>query len=222
MAKTEEKNRAICLREKGESIKDIAQQLNISRSTTSLWCRDVILKAEQIEKLHQKMIKGGYKGRIKGARIQYERRIEKIKKQEERGVRKIGTLSKRDLLIAGLALYWGEGSKKNRSVSLSNSDPEIIKFFVKFLKKEFNIKRDQLTAYIGVNKVHKKRLKEIENYWVKITGISKGQFTKTTLIEAKNKKRYKNFLDHYGTVTVKVKKSADLYYCIMGLIKALK
>ncbi len=222
MTKSKEKNKAICLRKKGESIKDIAKILKISKGTVSVWCRDIKLKPDQVKRLHEKMVKGGYKGRMIGARAQYNRRIEKIKKWEIIGIKEIGKLSKRDLLIAGLALYWGEGSKKYRKVSLANSDPRIIKFFIKFLEKILNVKKESLTACIGINEIHKNRIKEVEHYWSKIIGIPKEQFTKTTLIKVKNKKNYSNFSVHYGTITIKVRKSADLYYRVMGLIEALK
>ena len=47
------------------------------------------------------------------------------------------------------------------------------------------------------------------------------QFRKTVFIKAKNKKHYNNFKTHYGTLTVKIKKSSDIYYKTMGLIKGL-
>src|SRR3989338_813739 len=47
---------------------------------------------------------------------------------------KIGRLSKRELLIAGIFLYWGEGTKSGRaSVCVSNTDPSVLIFFLKWL-----------------------------------------------------------------------------------------
>jgi len=222
MAKSKEKNKALKLRERGESIKDISKKIGISRSTVSFWCRDVELTPEQLNNLHQKMIRGGYKGRMIGARAQYERRINKIKKYNKEGIKEIGKLSDRDLLIAGLALYWGEGSKKRRGISLSNSDPRVLQLAIKFFQKIFHVKKNELTGYIGINQIHKNRIEEVEEYWSKVTKIPRNQFTKTTLIKAKNKKNYSNFSIHYGTLTIKVRKSADLYYRVMGLIEGLK
>lgn len=221
MAKTKEKNKALELRQKGESIRDIAKQLEIAKSTVSLWCRDIKLTSKQIHRLHKKMVKGGYKGRMMGARLQYERRLKRIEQWNKSGIEQIGRLSNRDLLIAGLALYWGEGARKKRGVSFSNSDPEMIKFMIKFVRRIWRIDKNRFTAYIGINKIHKERVKEVENYWSRVTKIPKEQFTKTTLIKAKNKKNYKNFPLHYGTLTVKIRKSAELYYQINGLIKGL-
>ncbi len=221
MAKTKEKNKAIELHQKGESIKDIASRLKIAKSTISLWCRDIRLTPEQIQRLHEKMIKGGYKGRMKGAGMQYEKRLEKIEAWREKGIEKIKRLSNRDILIATIALYWGEGARKARGIRFSNSDPEMINLIIKSFRKIWKIDKSRFVAYVGINEIHKNRIEEVENYWSRITKIPRMQFTKTTLIKAKNKKEYRNFPIHYGTLTMKIKRSAELYYEIKGLIEGL-
>jgi len=57
MAKSKERNRAIELRKKGESIKVIAKKIGVSKSSTSIWCRDIILSPMQIQKLHESMVR---------------------------------------------------------------------------------------------------------------------------------------------------------------------
>jgi len=221
MAKSKEKNTALMLRQGGESIKEIAKKLNIAKSTVSLWCRDIELTPEQIRKLHEKMVKGGYEGRIKGARMQYEKRLKKIEEEKIEGIRKIGKLSERDLLIAATSLYWGEGSRKRREIGFSNSDPEMIKFIIRCFEEVWNIGKSNFILRVGINKIHKDRIREIENYWEKITEIPKDQFRKPTLIKSRNKKNYKNFPVYYGTLNVKIRKSSNLYYRLMGLIGGL-
>ncbi|MDD5552068.1 MAG: helix-turn-helix domain-containing protein [Candidatus Pacebacteria bacterium] len=221
MSKSKERIKAIDLRKKGKSIKEIAKDLKVSKSSVSIWCRNVKLTEKQINELHQKMIVGGYKGRIKGAKIQQQRKLTKIEEFKKEGIKEIGKLSKRDLLIAGLSLYLGEGLKKSNVVKISNSNPDIIKFAIDFFKKVWGIKNNRFTLYIGINKIHQNRTNEVEEYWSRITGIPLSQFTKTTLIKSKNKKIYKNFKEHYGTLTIKVRRSADLYYKIQGLIDAI-
>jgi len=40
----------------------------------------------------------------------------------------------------GIGLYWGEGNKANKNiVKLGNSDPELLKVFIQFLVKFFNL-----------------------------------------------------------------------------------
>lgn len=47
------------LRKRGVSVKKIAQDLDISKSTASLWVRDIILSIEQLEGLRQSSLEGG-------------------------------------------------------------------------------------------------------------------------------------------------------------------
>ena len=66
-----------------------------------------------------------------------------------------------------------------------------------------------------------KRVKEVEEYQSKITGISLSQFTKTTLIKAKTKRVYPNFNNHYGNLRVLVLKGTKLRRKINGWIEGL-
>ena len=222
MARFIEKNKALELRQNGESIKDIAKKLKIAKSTVSFWCRDIKLTPEQIQRLHDKMVRGGYKGRMMGARMQYERRIEMTKKFKELGRRQVGLMSSRDFTVVGAALYWGEGSKKEKQgVRVTNSDPEMIKFMLKWFKQIWKVPTNQINLSVMINKIHKDRVKEVEEYWSKITKIPQKQFYKTILIKAKNKKNYTNFPIHFGTLTVKIKKSTNLHRQIMGMVDGL-
>src|SRR3989344_6138095 len=101
MAKSKEKNKALDLRQKGESIKAIAKRIGIAKSTVSLWCRDIKLTPAQTQRLHEKMVRGGYYGRMKGARMQYEQRLRRIEKFKKQGIERLGLISARDFLVAG-------------------------------------------------------------------------------------------------------------------------
>lgn len=217
MAKSKEKNQAIRLRKQGKSLQEIAIITGICKSTISFWCRDIELTPDQIGRLNKKMSEAAYRG----ARIQYERRIQRIKEGKKKGKTQIKKLSQRDLLLAGLGLYWGEGTKKVRQVRISNSDPEVIRFMIRWFREIWKIESNRFALRIGINSIHKQRIKEVENYWSKQTGIPQNQICKTTLIKVKNKKNYNNFSTHYGTARLEVRRPAEIYYKIMGLIDAL-
>lgn len=219
--KFEEKIKARKLRHKGESIKAIVKQLKVSKSAVSLWCRDIKLTSDQIERLHERMIKGGYAGRLKGARIQYERRIERMRKYKKIGAFLLPKFSDKDFLIAGAALYWGEGVKTNSRVGVSNSDPEVIKFMVHWFKRVWKVNQKRFRAHILINQIHKSRVNEVLDFWSGVVRIPKTQFNKTTLLKVKNKKVYKNFQNHYGTLMLKVTKPTLLHYQIMGLVEKM-
>lgn len=222
MAKFKEKIKAQQLRKKGESIKDIAKKLKISKGTVSIWCRDIELTKVQKKRLEDKMIKAGHRGRIKAARIQREKHLKKVKKLNKEGKRQIDKISKRDLLIAGVALYWGEGDKKDNGARFGNSDPQMIKFMLKWFEKVLGINKNQVKLYIGINRIHKGRIEKVEKYWSKITNIHRKQFGKTVLIKAKNKKIYENFNNHYGTLSIRLKKSSTLKYQIDGMLETMR
>lgn len=216
MAKFKEKIKAQKLRRQGESIKVIARKLKVSKSTVSIWCRDIKLTKQQIAKLDERQKKGAYKGRLKGARILRERRFKRIEKLKNQGIKEIKNLTKRDLFIAGIGLYLGEGSKTGNAVRFHNSDPKTIQFMMKWFKEIFQIPTKRFVMYIVINEIHKNRLDEIKKYWSKITKVPIKQFRKPILAKAKNKKVYENFHEHFGTLSIRINKSYDIFYRIQG------
>ena len=87
------------------------------------------------------------------------------------------------LKIAGIMLYWAEGTKSRKSnmVDFVNSDPDMIKLFLKFLRQICGVKEERLRVYLysySYQKIDKTR-----NYWSEITGISKDQFLKPYIRE---------------------------------------
>jgi len=221
MAKFKEKIKAQELRKQGQSIKEIARKLDVSKSSASVWCRDIELTKKQIARLDERKLKGGYKGRLKGAKIQREKYMKKVEKLEKEGFNQIRRLSKKDILIAGIALYWGEGNRKWHISGFGNSDPRMIVFMIFWFRNILGINKDRLSLRVGINQIHKNRIKIVERYWSEVTGIPKNQFTKTILQKVKNKKIYKNHNNHYGTLHIRIRKSSDLQHKIHGLINAL-
>lgn len=211
------------LRQKGESVKVIAKLLGVSKGTISVWVRDIILTVEQLEKLKKRSIEGAELGRLKGALVQKERRIRLIEESKKYGVRTIlnSLLAKREFLIAGLALYWGEGDKKSKDLKFCNSDPKVIKFLIEWLRVCFGIPLDRLKCSVGINQIHHSRERGVKEYWFRVLGIPLEQFNKTSFKKAKNKKVYENFNNHYGTLTVRVTKPGSLLYKILGMIEGL-
>lgn len=221
MAKYELRIKAREMRSSGESVRDIAGKLGISKSTVSLWVRDIILSIEQLETLQNRKLVGGELGRLRSALIQKHNRLKLIKDSAEEGIRVVNKLSYRELLVSGLALYWAEGSKKTREVGFCNSDPNLILFMLGWLGKIFNIPTSELALTVGINQIHKDREEIVKLYWSDLTKIPISQFRKTSFKKVINKKVYSNFSEHYGTLDVEVLKPARFYYKIMGLIEGL-
>lgn len=221
MAKFQLRLEARKLRKKGISVRKIAELLKVSKSSASHWVRDIILTVEQLEKLRQSSIEGAELGRLKSALSQKQTRLTLIENLKNQGIERLSKISKREFLIAGLALYWGEGSKKDRRIEFCNSDPRMIKFFIYWLQSCFDIKIEDLRGYLGINEIHFTRENIVKQYWSKLTGMPLSQFRKTSFKKAANRKIYENFNEHYGTLNIRVAKSTLLSYKIMGLVEGL-
>ncbi len=209
------------LRKNGVSVKKIAERLHVSKATASIWVREIILTVGQLEVLRKSMMKGKELGRFKSALLQKERRLKLMEESKILGIESLKNLTEREILVAGLALYWGEGSRKTREVEFCNSDPKMIKFLLHWLAKCFGIKSREIRCTVGINEIHHKREQFVKEYWSKITEIPLTQFRKTNFKKVKNKKVYENFNDHYGTLTISVLKPSRFYYKILGLIEGL-
>lgn len=131
MARRLDKEKAIKLRLKGFSYSQIKQEMGISKSTLSGWLADYPLSKTRIRELRDVSPKRieNYKRTVVTKREKYfEEVYEKVKKD-------ICKLNKRDLFLAGLFLYWGEGSKTERyTTAMSNTDPDILKYFLLWLE----------------------------------------------------------------------------------------
>lgn len=208
------------LRQNGKSVKEIAERLHVSKSTVSIWCRDISLTPSQIETLHKQMIRGGYRGRLKGARLQREKKESKIAAYREAGVKKFRSLNEQGILLVGLGLYLGEGSKGD-DFQFTNSNPTLVRFVITWLKKCFGVNRNQIVLSVLINRIHKHRERKVRRFWSKVTGIPSVKFNKTILIKSKLKKVYENKNNHFGTLTMRVRKSSELQYKILGLCYGL-
>ncbi len=220
MAKSLQRISARILRKDGESIKTIAKKLNVSSSTVSLWCRDIHLSDKQIQALEHRSHDPRYGRRLLNSQKQHEIRVEKTKRLYLEGVQEIGNLSERELFIAGIALYWAEGFKKDNLVGFSNSDPKMIILFIKWLKL-CGIDRSRLKFRLGINESYEKRVDEIQIFWQTTLNIDPEQFQKPFLQRVAWQKKYDNPNEYHGVLRVRVSKSIDLLRKILGMIGGL-
>jgi transcriptional regulator with XRE-family HTH domain len=212
------------LRRKGWSISEIARKLKMHKSgSISKWCRDISLTSEQIERLAKKQESGSYKGRMIASEKLRKARMREVKLLRNEGLKEIGKLNKRDLFIAGVGIYWSEGETYPGSdrVSFINSDPKMILLMLRWFRDICKVSDDKFSLQVKINKIHQKRVKEVEDYWSKLTKIPLDQFNKTILIESQNKKIYPNFNEHYGTLRVVVRQGTQLRRKINGWIEGL-
>ena len=224
MANITKKLLAQGLRQKGWSISEIAKELDMLKSgSISKWCRDIVLTSEQMGRLIKRQESGSYKGRIIATERLRERRLREVELLRKEGLEEIGRLNRRDLFIGGVSMYWSEGETYPGSDNLSfiNSDPKMILFMLKWFREICKVPNNRFSLQVKINEIHKNRIKEIENYWSRLTAIPLTQFTKTILIKAKSKKIYLNPNEYFGTLRIAVHKGTQLRRKVNGWVEGL-
>ena len=83
----------------------------------------------------------------------------------------------KELKIAGIMLYWGEGAKSGNVVKFTNSDPEMIKLFLKFMRNICGISESRLKALVHLYTDQDHDF--VEKYWSSITKIPREHFYKS-------------------------------------------
>lgn len=68
-------------------------------------------------------------------------------------------------------LYWAEGSKARNHVELTNSDPDLVRHFVSFMRTFFDVENERFRVTVNLFADHIQRQREIEDYWLE-QGIS--------------------------------------------------
>ncbi|MFA5095416.1 MAG: helix-turn-helix domain-containing protein [Candidatus Paceibacterota bacterium] len=179
MARKKDKQRAIVMRQKGMSYSQIKEKLKISKSTLSGWLHDMPLSEKRIRELRADS----------PIRIERYRNTMRAKREVKNRIayqkiaQKIGTISGREFLIAGLFLYWAEGSKtKTFSIGLTNTNPAMLVLFIRWLKF-FNVPKSKLKVHLHL--YSDMNIKKQINFWSKTLNIPTIQFRKPYIKKTK-------------------------------------
>jgi len=204
------KKQAKSLRLKGLSYGNINKKIGVSKSTLSVWLKNVPLK-EEYRKIN-------YNKRIQNLALGVASQKERRRKEIETIVKKAGKeielpLSNQSFLIMGAALYWAEGGK-TQMFELTNSDPYMILFMVRWIENVFGIKSGDLKASLNI--YSQQNEKKLKRFWSDLTGIPFINFGKS-YIKPKNKNFKKNTL-YYGTIRIIIPKSTDKRIQLFGWI----
>lgn len=224
MSKIKEKRKALKLRLKGKSISEISQTLNIRRATISKWCKELKITNKE-KRLIKKAVEKESKAKLEKLYLQKreakKQLIEKIQHQAHKDIIKV---SKRELFLMGVMLYWAEGfkSEAEHRLGFCNSDPHMILFYLKWLKDCFGVKQKDITLRVTLNSSYKNKAKQIQFFWSDTTGIPESQFTKPFFQTTTWKKKFKNKNEYYGVLRIHVKKSLKLLWKTLGWIKAIR
>jgi len=211
MRRTQDKERAYKMRKQGKSYSEIKEVLGVSKGTLSLWLRDMPLTDAQMIAVRDKSPR-----RIESFRKTMEQKRERrLATAYARASVDIGKLTKRELFIAGLFLYWGEGAKSMRGTTLiANTDPDIICFFLHWMislgvnKKDIRVR---LHLYSDMDPEREMC------YWSSLLCIPRSQFRKPYIkTSTLSGLTYKNGFGH-GTCNLLFGNIAFWEYVMMSL-----
>ncbi|WP_459737574.1 hypothetical protein [Streptomyces sp. E-15] len=205
--------RARELRLRGWTYDGIEAELGCSRSSVSLWVRD--LPRPEHRRTPGQAAAIARKGWEERLRVRDEER----RRAKEDARRSIGELSPRELFLVGVGLYWAEGSKdkpydRRENVVFVNSDPAMITVFLAWLDL-LQVERERLRFGLMIHE--NADVRGAERYWAGLVGADASAFYKTTLKKHNPRTVRKNTGDTYrGCLMIKVLKGADLYRRIEG------
>jgi hypothetical protein len=137
-------------------MKVIARRLRVSVSSVSLWVRDIELSPEQRAVLRNK-VSGGWSANAIAAR-----RRRTLSQEGGRALVRDAD----PLFVAGIMLFWAEGAKARNEVSFVNSDPEVVRFFARFLRRFYRVPDERFRVACNLFADHLARQREIEQFWL--------------------------------------------------------
>jgi len=203
--KTVERDLARKLRQRdGLPINEIARRVGASKSSVSLWVRDIELTPEQQRAL--RLLNPAYNRQVNGARANAARHRSARLRAQEAGRARARQFEA--LHLAGCMLFWAEGSRNRNTVRFTNSDPEMVRLFVKFLKTCFGIPGEEIRITCNLFADHRERQWEIEQYWLEVTGLPRSCLCKSTVnVYSKHSQKKRRNKLPFGTCRVTVSRT---------------
>jgi hypothetical protein len=76
-------------------------------------------------------------------------------------------------------LFWAEGKKNRNYLSLVNSDPDMLTFYMRFLRECLHIDDEDVVVHINCYSNNGLTVEDVENYWLKILQLPRTCLRKT-------------------------------------------
>ena len=211
MARKLDKQKALIMRQKGMSYSQIKKAIGVSKSTLSGWLYDMPLSPDKIKELRDNS----------PIRIENYRNTMRAKREAKflsaykLISKKIGKLTEREFFLCGLFLYWAEGGKtKNGTTCLTNTNPNMLKFFILWLNI-FNVSKEKFRIHLHL--YSDMNIKKEEKYWSNELKISLKQFRKSYIKKSLSSEiTYKNGFGH-GTCTLSIHLTSLTAQVLMGI-----
>jgi len=203
----ERKQLGLTLRRLGLTYTEIQDIIPVPSGTISNWSQEITLTETQIQAIRERTGPDTQRGIPKDT--QWRRRIEIEKIRAEARVFAESNLDDARF-VAGVVLYWGEGSKTRNALDLANADPAALRTFVKWVREYLDANAEfviSLHLHEGNDEPAARR------YWTQAVGLPNARFTKTFIKPAGTGHR-KNHLKH-GVCRVRALRPSDHWNKVM-------
>ncbi|GGT26305.1 hypothetical protein [Streptomyces chromofuscus] len=213
-AKDDLRAKARELRLQGWTYDRIEAELGCSRSSISLWVRD-LPRPERPRRTRAEasaIAKRGWEAKM---RLREEER----RRTRQLAMAEIDQLTDRELFLVGVGLYWAEGAKskpysRRERITFVNSDPDMITVFLAWLRL---LHVDPANLGFAVHIHETADVTAAEAFWASHVGIEPTELLKTRLKKHNPRTNRKNTGgDYHGCLRVDVRDGADLYRRIEG------
>jgi len=201
------------LRRLGLTYGEIREIVPVPKGTLSNWCSEILLTPDQIEAIRKRSAPGSRTGIPVNTQWRRRKEIEMIRSE----ARMFAEDHIDDaFFVAGVSLYWGEGSKTRSDLSLANADPRALRLFIAWVR----VFHDPAADFVLKINLHACNDEPAARaYWSTETGLPDADFYKT-YIKPDGTGHRKNHLS-FGVCQVRVRRCADHWHRTMAWVDVL-
>jgi len=168
---------AIEMRRAGHTYPEITEKLNIPKSTISGWTRKIKFSKKELLKLSLRMKQGRDHARYASILSHRKKKMERERITENEALKEFEANKNKSFFLVGIALYWAEGGKRSGIFQVTNSDPELIRFMMKWIRAYVCKDEQKLRIRLFIHKPYAHE--NLEQFWSKIIGIPASNFQNT-------------------------------------------
>jgi hypothetical protein len=185
-------------------VKQIAAMLGISVSSVSLWTRDIELTAEQKHRNLAGALRARHNPEHIARRVAAWRRTSRAKRRSYQFEGRAKARESDPLHMAGCMLYWAEGSKRRNSITLANSDVDLVRFFCRFLRESLGVDPTAIVMSLNVYTNNGLKIEEIERHWLEALELPRSSLRKHSLNAMPTSSSGRRKTLPFGVCTVRV------------------
>ncbi len=206
------------MRVAGATLSEIVAEIGASKSTISLWVRDVPGDAVR------RRLGGDLLDRHRAMNAARWARYEADRARRRAVVQDQGRAAATDAVIAAAAVaYWCEGSKSKpwrraERLTFINSDAALIELFLGLLGR-LGIEGERVTFRVHIHETADAAA--AMRWWAVRLGVADGRFRRPTVKRHRPTSRHNLGADYHGCLIVDVARSREAYWFVEGVVDAV-